>query len=178
MELSITGKNLPITESVRTHVTRKLGKLDRYLPRVQSAEVELTRQATKSAKERVVVQVTLNANGALIRAQERGADLFAAVDQASDALKKQLERLKARLYKSSRQPSASTEAASLESVEEGRIVRVKRFPMKPMVPEEAIEEMELLGHDFFLFYNSQTNSYNVLYKRSDGNYGIIEPQPL
>ena len=188
LPLVVKGKNTDVSEGQRAYVEAKLGKLDRYLPNISVAEVEITREKTRSANERHVIQVTLTVNGTVLRAQEKAADFRSAVDSVADVVQRQIDRYKGkRWFSKERGPSARevasgeealTEAEAPTEEEEGgpRIVRVKRFAMKPMSPEEAVDQMELLGHSFFVFLNQQTDQVSVLYRREDGDYGLIEPQ--
>lgn len=178
MELVIKGKNMEISEAVKQYIDRKLGRLDRHLRTITEAEVAIAREMTKSRQHRYVVQVTLNSKGTLLRGEERGMDLFAAIDSVSDVLDRQIERYKGRLYHKGRGTSPLKAETSLapETEQPGRVVKVKRFPVKPMDAEEAVEQMELLGHDFFLFFNSASGQFNVLYRRKGGDYGLIEPE--
>ena len=178
MELVIKGKNTEISEQVRQYIDRKLGRLDRHLHTIAEAEVAIAREMTKSRQDRYVVQVTRNSKGTIIRGEERGIDLFAAIDSVTDVLNRQIERYKGRRYNKGRgtSPSKAELPMATEIEQPGRVVRVKRFMVKPMDPEEAVEQMELLGHDFFLFFNSASGQFNVLYRRKDGDYGLIEPE--
>jgi len=178
MELVIKGKNTEISERVKQYIERKLGRLDRHLNTVSEAEVAIAKEMTKLREDRYVVQVTLNAKGTLIRGEERGGDLFAAVDSVADALNRQIERYKGRLYNKGRgtSPLKAEPSPAPEADQSGSVVRVKRYPVKPMDADEAVEQMELLGHDFFFFFNSASGQYNVLYRRKDGDYGLIEPE--
>jgi len=178
MELVIKGKNTEISEQVRQYIDRKLGRLDRHLHTIAEAEVAIAREMTKSRQDRYVVQVTLSSKGSLIRGEERGVDIFAAIDSVSDVLDRQIERYKGRLYNKGRGSSPLKAELPLadEAEQRGRVVKVKRFMVKPMDAEEAVEQMELLGHDFFLFHNSASGQFNVLYRRKDGDYGLIEPE--
>lgn len=192
MELVIRGRNLVVTEDVERYVQKKLGKLQRHLGNISETKVELSRELTRSRQHRMVVQVTLNANGTLLRAQERGPDLFMAIDSVADVMDRQVQRYKGRLYKGEQakksgrgasirypvQSGAEERVERSDTLDSGQVVRTKRFPMKPMTVEEAVTQMELLGHDFFLFYNSASGEFNVLYRRQDGHYGIIEPELL
>ncbi len=175
MQLIIKGKNIEVSEYLRHYVEKKIGKLDRYLPTISEARVELSVESAKSAADRQVVQVTLKSRGTIIRAEERSDDIFASVDAVLDKLYRQIIRYKEKLY---RRGKRRGEMPPIEYEEEPprRIVRRKRFQMSPMSEEEAIEQMELLGHDFFVFYNADSGEINVLYRRRDGNYGIIEPE--
>ena len=169
--------------------------MERHLPERADAKLELRRTARRSETDRFVAQMTISASGATLRGQETGLTLFAAMDAVTDVMDKQIRRYKGRAYRTSQaRRSARTQAmredagalleeldAALEdevqeAIEElGSLVRVKRFAMKPMTVEDAIMEMELLDHDFFLFHNNETDKYSVVYKRADGDYGMIEP---
>jgi putative sigma-54 modulation protein len=180
MQLLITGKNVEVTDWLRAYIEKKIGKLDRYLPTIIEARVELLVQETKSAKDRQRVQVTIRDNGTLLRAEEKSADMFASIDAVLDKMYRQIAR-----YKERRQDRRTAgEAPPLQvpsGEEEGRmpeIVRVKRFRISPMSPEEAVEQMELLGHDFYVFQNPASDRWSVLYRRRDGNYGILEPEVI
>ncbi|MBI4282575.1 MAG: ribosome-associated translation inhibitor RaiA [Chloroflexi bacterium] len=190
MESEIRGKNLTISESSRSYIARKLDRLSRRLDNIGEARVELTMENTRSQQDRVVAQITLNCNGTILRGQERAPTINAAIDAVAEILEGRIRRLRSKLYKSEqarrtdkapsmREPESPAisqeEEDSLETETQG-VVRVKRFSMKPMPVEEAIDQMELLGHDFFLFYNIATNEYSVLYRRFNGGYGLLEPE--
>ncbi|GAG22527.1 unnamed protein product, partial [marine sediment metagenome] len=167
MELVIKGKNTEISEKVRQYIDRKFSRLDRHLNTITEAEVAIATEMTKSRQDRYVVQVTLSSKGSLIRGEERGVDLFAAIDSVSDVLDRQIERYKGRLHNKGRgsSPLKAELPLTAEAEQRGRVVKVKRFTVKPMDAEEAVEQMELLGHDFFLFLNSGSGQFNVLYRR-------------
>jgi len=179
MDLQITGQNVEVLPTVRSHVEKKLSKLNRHLPNLTSVKVELADQKTKSAERRYRAQVTLDANGTLLRAEERAENLLVAIDRAIPALDRQIERFKSKLYKKSRAVIATRgqgEPPLSEGQEEGpRVMRRKRFPVKLMTTDEAIEQMELLGHTFFLYHNADRKELNLVYRRQDGNYSVIEP---
>jgi putative sigma-54 modulation protein len=184
MEMQITGKNIEILPAVRDYMVRKLGKISRFLPNIISFDVVATEQKTRAPNDRFIVQVTLDNKGTLIRGEERGQDLYTATDKVLEVMNRQIERYKGKLpYSKGRAtPSirtSTTEAKAgveAETAEAGpRVVKTKRFDVKPMSMEEAIDQMELLDHDFFLFYNPDDNRMNLLYRRKDGNYGLIEP---
>ncbi|TAH51889.1 MAG: ribosome-associated translation inhibitor RaiA [Chloroflexota bacterium] len=181
MELVITGKNMHVSDRTEKFVRQKLSRLDRHLHEPVEARVELSQENTKNANQRHIVQVTLYKNGTIIRAEERAADLKIAVDAVVDKLGKQIRRFKDKQVRKRRVNAAAAEAI-LEAVAEGeieeepRLVRTKRFKTTPMSTDEAIDQMELLGHSFFLFYNAATDELNVVYRRDDGNYGLLEPQ--
>lgn len=183
MDLEITCKNIELTPQIRSYVERKLGKMTRYLPNIISADVEIFEERTKSPENHFVVQVTVNSAGTLLRGEERANDLFAAIDRAAAVMSRQIERYKGKLIDKSRTPESSVRTESSPvAVEESppeqleKVVRIKRFLVKPMPVSEAIDQMELLGHDFFLFVNSDTEEFNLVYRRKDGNYGLIEPE--
>jgi putative sigma-54 modulation protein len=187
MNIVVRGRNVSITDRVQEYVEKKVGKLERYLPIIDEARVELSQEETRSAQHRMIAQLTVRSRGKILRAEERDQDLFAAVDLVAEKMQRQISRFKDRLY--SRGPRGSEtvrvpeEAApAVEAVAEmelepvGTIVRTKTFPVTPMNPEEALEQMELLGHDFFVFYNSELNGINVLYRRRTGDYGLLQPE--
>lgn len=182
--MQITGKNLDISTATRDYITRKLEKLNRHLSKIEAFEVVASEEKTRSPEQRFILQVTINNNGTILRGEERGPDLRTAIDKVSEVMSRQVEHYKGKLPSSRRRrmPSIRTpnnEAIDLvdeEPSEEGpRIVKTKRFNVKPMAIDEAVDQMVLLGHDFFLFSNTDNNKMSLLYKRKDGNYGLIEP---
>jgi putative sigma-54 modulation protein len=184
MEMQITGKNIDVLPAVRDYMVRKLGKINRFLPNIISFDVVAAEEKTRAPDQRFIVQVTLDNKGTLIRGEERGQDLYTATDKVLEVMNRQIEHYKGKLpYSKGRgTPSirtTTTEAKAgieAENMETGpRVVKTKRFDVKPMSLEEAIDQMELLGHDFFLFYNPDDNRMNLIYRRKDGNYGLIEP---
>jgi putative sigma-54 modulation protein len=186
MEIVVRGRNVSVTERVQEYVDKKVGKLERYLPIIDEARVELSQEETRSAQHRMIAQLTVRAHGKILRAEERDQDLFAAIDLVVDKVQRQISRFKDRLYSRGQVRGAETVRVPGEPVFEtegeavpepiGSIVRTKRFEMTPMNPEEAIEQMELLGHDFFVFFNSNVNGINVLYRRRTGDYGLLQPE--
>lgn len=182
MELLITGKNVEVTDWLRQYVEKKIGRLDRYLPNIQEARVDLSTESTKRAQDRQVAQVTLRSNGAILRAEEKSSDMFTSIDAVVDKMHRQIRRYKDKRSRGRGRDSDRSEmmleAAISEPIEEepGTIVRVKRFSMSPMNADEAIEQMELLGHDFYIFFNVDDNRINVIYRRADSNYGLLQPE--
>lgn len=187
MELLIKGKNVEIDERAQEYVKSKLNKLERHLPDISEIKVELSGEPTKSADSRYVAQITINSRGTLLRAEEKANTLYAAIDTVVDVLNRRIERFKDKLYRSRRRVSPFRRELAAEQIQEEiekergeekerKIVKVKRFPVKPMTPEEAVDQMELLAHDFFIFFNPESNRFSVLYRRGDGNYGLIEPE--
>ena len=188
MELICSGKQMTISDALRDYAGQKLGRLARYLPAVEHAIVDVRREA-KGDGGRFVVQVTLNANGTFLRAEERNFDLMAAIDATSAILSQQVKRFKEKkLYRSERRVNKEERLAASQGDEgeaplppgaelvSGHVVRVKRFAMKPMTEAEAIEQMELLGHTFFLFRDADKDMLALLYRRQDGDYGMILPE--
>ena len=189
MQTLIKGKNIEVSTSLRRYVEAKCGKLPRYVDNITSVDVELSAESTRSARTRQVVQVTVNANGTLLRAEVRADDMFAAVDSVMDKIRRQIRTYKDRLNNRSkiaagraRAPVASPaeESAAVDEAEDAgedaRIVKVKRFVLKPLAPEEAVDQMELLGHDFFMFTDRSSELVNVVYRRRDGSYGLLIPE--
>ena len=189
MQLTVHGRHLEVTDWIRQYIDKKVNRLERYLPQIQELRAELTQSETRAAADRYTAQITVWANGQILRAEESTSDIFASIDASVDKMAKQLQRFKGRRYESRRRASA---AASMEAemndrmpvVEDeepeadfdGAIIRRKQFAIEPMNEEEALEQMELLGHDFFLFFNPDVNAVNVIYRRRDGNYGLLQPK--
>ena len=183
MELQVFGKNMEISPVLENYVQKKIGKLARYLPNIADAKVEIHDENTKSPKQRFTVQVTLNSKGVLLRGEERGENVNVAVDAVAEVLERQIERYKGKLQEKGRGVSLARQAAVLERTVASEaseylpsIVRIKRFAVKPMSVAEAVEQMELLSHSFFLFVNAENGVLSLLYRRNDGNYGLIEPE--
>ena len=178
MELTITGKNMEISERVREYVEKKAGRLDRYLGAIDDASLELTRESAKSADDRYIAQLTVRARGTILRSEERAADVFTAFDAVLDKMYRRIMRYKTRRRDRGRfqEEELMLPIEEYEEHEPRRIVRTKRFVVLPMDEEEAAEQMELLGHDFFLFLNANTGELNIIYRRKDGDYGLIEPE--
>jgi putative sigma-54 modulation protein len=183
MELVIKGKNMEVDKAAQEYIQSKLNRLERHLPNITEVKVELVQEMTKSAENRFVAQVTITTHGTLLRGEERASNVYAAIDSVVDVLNRQIERFKDKLYRSRRRITPlrrelAAEELQEEKVEEreSRIVKVKRFPVKPMTPDEAVDQMELLSHDFFIFFNPESDRFAVIYRRGDGNYGLIEPE--
>ncbi len=178
MEIQATGTNTELTPAVRRYIERKLGKLNRHLPSLLESRVEISEEKTKSPQQRFVVRVTVSGKGTRLHGEERGADLFKAIDKVSAVMTRQLERYKGKLYEKGRNSSLARGEFSEEAEvnKTPQVVKVKRFAIKPMSVIEASSQMELLGHNFFLFFNADAEELNLLYRRKDGNYGLIEPE--
>tara|TARA_B100000315_G_scaffold259200_1_gene314181 strand:+ start:1187 stop:1759 length:573 start_codon:yes stop_codon:yes gene_type:complete len=188
LELQIHGRNVEISDGVRKHVTEKLGRIGRHLPGITRAEVELASEPTRSQRDRVVAQVTLDVSGSILRAEQRASNTESAINSVAEALARRIERYKSRTYRSERArqgaslgaqqaEDAAPQASPFEGEElsDGNLVRIKRFNMKPMTVDEAAFQMRLLGHHFFMFLNDESDQYNVLYQRDDDNFGLIQP---
>ncbi len=177
MQLIITGKNFQVSDWLDSYVRKKIGKLDRYLTDPAETRVELTEEKTKNAQQRQVVQVTIFKNGTIMRAEERSADMTASVDAVVDKLERQIVRYKEKGAAKKRKAQAiELQAETAPVAEETAIVRTKHFRVQPISEEDAIDQMELLGHSFFVFQNAASGRLNVIYRRDDGNYGLLEPE--
>lgn len=181
--VEVISKNMDVSERLQKYVDTKVAKLDRYLPGIEEARVDVTyEKAARSAADRQIAQITVRGKGFILRAEERADDIFAALDTALDKIQRRIERYKGKHYRGRGDGRSAAEvvAAAIEEELESEqpiIARRKKFMLVPMDEMEAIEQMNLLGHDnFFVFYNIKTNSINILYKRRDGSYGIIEPE--
>ena len=185
MQLRIHGKNMQVTDWMESYVEKKLGKLDRYLPNIDETRVELSVESTRNAGDGQICQVTVHTKGRILRAEERSSDMRDAIDSVVDKMYRQIARYKGKRWNRGRgaQPAESFgEELPLEFEEEdedaaGQIVRRKQFTALPMDEREAVEQMVLLGHDFFLFFNVDTAQINVVYRRKDGNFGLPSTEP-
>ncbi|MDD4985381.1 MAG: ribosome-associated translation inhibitor RaiA [Dehalococcoidales bacterium] len=179
MELMITAKNMEISPEVRSYIERKLGKIEHYLPDAAELKVEIFEEKTKSPQQHFVVQVMVNGRGTNLRSEERAADLFTAINRVVAVTNRQITHHKGKRDDRRKvgppvrnRPDVEGETEQLPA----GVVKVKRFAVETMPVEEAIYQMEALGHDFFLFLNDGTGKINLLYRRKDNNYGIIEPE--
>ena len=181
MNLTVHGRNVAVSDRVQEYVETKVGRLEKYLPQIREARTELVRSETRAAADRYTAQLTIWTSGQILRAEESSEDLFASIDAIADKMYRQIERFKGRRFERKRRDAAAAAAAveiSSTQLQEDpvNIVRTKQFVAEPMLPEEAVEQMELLGHDFFIFYNVDTRSLNIVYGRRDGNYGLLQPR--
>jgi len=183
-EVVIYGRNMEITEKVREYAEKKASKLDRYLSGIEEARLDLAYvKSARSADERHVAQITVHGKGFILRAEERAESILPALDSAFDKIQRRIERYKGKHHRGRGRGEMEIEVTQPETEgEEGEeqapvIVRRKRFMLVPMDEMEAIEQMSLLGHDnFFVFYNINTNTVNVFYRRLDDSFGLIEPE--
>ena len=173
MKFNIHGKKLDVTASIKTYIEEKIGRLDKYF---ESPENITATVLIKLRGNNQVVEVTINANKFILRGEEEHKDLYAAIDKVSDKIERQIRKNKTRMNKKVNKDFTREFALNFEEPEENNnsIVKRKVIEDKPMSEEEAILQMELLGHEFFVFKNVDTKSVNVLYRRKDGDYGIIE----
>ncbi len=193
MDVKIYAKNLDLNAETEAYIHKRFSRLERHLKSISDAKLEVSKTAARAQPDRITAQLTLKTGGTTLRGQETGLNLFAAIDAVTDIMDRQIRRYKGKVYRSSKAkktariqdaiveaqlPAQDDDAEDEEesSTDFGKVVRTKRFPMKPMTVDDAVFEMELLSHDFFLFRNTDTNEYNVVYRRHDGDYGIIEPE--
>lgn len=184
LKVDIFTKNMEVTDRINDYVNKKVSKLDRFLLGIDEARVDLNYlKSARSSSDRQVAQITIRGKGYILRSEESADDIFAAIDTATDKMQRQIERFKGKRWRGRGDGTPISEIAGQESeVEEAReaspvIARRKHFRLDPMDEMEAIEQMTLLGHEaFFVFYNINSNAVNVLYRRRDGTYGLIEPE--
>lgn len=178
MKFSISGKNITVTKALREHVEKKIGKISKYFEKDIEAIVTLSVE-----RDRHIAEVTVPLNGMILRGETETQDMYSSIDMVVDKLEKQIDKYKTKVQnynkKSAMKANHIMPKTSRPADEnEPRVVKVKRFALKPMDIEEAVLQMNLLGHDFFVFSNADTDEVNVVYKRKDGNYGLIEPELL
>lgn len=175
MNFIISGKNIEVTEGLRTAVKEKLGKLSRYF--TPDTEIIVTLSVEK---ERQKIEVTIPVKGNIIRSEQVSSDMYVSIDLVEEVIERQLRRYKRKLLDKQQEGGNFQEAyieKEYEDEEEGiSIIRTKRFGFKPMYPEDACVQMELLGHNFYVFCNAETDEVNVVYKRKGNTYGLIEPE--
>ncbi len=181
-KIMITVKNMELTDRIMEYVEKKTPRLERLLPDIESVKFDLSfAKNARNRADREIAQITITGKGFVLRTEERDVDLLAAVDKAVDKMQRQIERFKGKRSRGRGDGIPASEVIPIppEMEDETRtaIVRRKSFTLIPMDENEAIEQMALLDHeDFFIFYNVNTNSINVLYQRRDGDYGLIEPK--
>lgn len=174
MHFTIVGKNIDVTEGLKAAVEDKIGKLERYF--ASETEVHVTMSVEK---DRQKIEVTIPVKGNIIRSEQVSNDMYVSIDLVEEIIERQLKKYKNKLVdKHHNGGSFKEEFLEKDFVdeEEIKIIRTKHFGMKPMYPEDACVQMELLGHNFFVFYNAQTEAVNVVYKRKGNTYGLIEPE--
>lgn len=181
MNFNIRGENIEVTGAIREYLEKKISKLGRYFETTPASDVHVNLSVYNDEQR---IEVTIPMPNLLLRGEEKHNDLYAAIDLVVDKLERQIRKYKTKINRKFRQNGAVkqtfTEMKPLSSKEEEdnseiEIVRTKRFDIKPMDPEEAVLQMDLLGHEFFVFTNDKTGEANVVYRRKDGKYGLIEP---
>ena len=174
MKVTVIAKNMELTDALKEIVQKKISKLEKYF----EANVE-ARATLNVQKNRHIIEVMIPFNGIILRGEESTSDMYKSLDLVEDKLERQIRKQKTRL---SRRHSESLRFAEINTIdlkseqeEEGKLVRVKKFGVKPMNSEEAILQMDLLGHNFFVYQDADSSKVNVIYKRKDGDYGLLEP---
>jgi putative sigma-54 modulation protein len=176
MRLEVKARNVEVPDGIHEYAQRKLSKLAKRLSEPTRVELELTVERNPSIATSHVAEATVWTKGPVLRAREAAADLRAAIDQLTEKLERQVERYSAkRRHEHERRAASPPVAAPSRGEEEAVIVKTKQFVLEPMSPEEAALQLELVGHDFFVFRNADSGEINVLYRRRDGRYGLIEP---
>ena len=176
MKITISGKNIDVTEGLKAAVNEKLGKLEKYFTPDTNVIVTLSVE-----KERQKIEVTIPVKGNIIRSEQVSNDMYVSIDLVEEIIERQIRRYRKKLI-DKKQAAQSFSQLFIEEAEEAEaeeainIVKTKRFGMKPMFPEDACVEMELLGHNFYMFLNAETDQVNVVYKRKNHTYGLIEPE--
>ena len=175
MKIIISGKNIDVTEGLRTAVQDKIGKLERYF--TPETEVQVTLSVEK---DRQKIEVTIPVKGNIIRSEQVSSDMYVSIDLVEEVIERLLKKYKNKFRSEQQAEAASVRTDFIEKDElhgdEIKIVRTKKFDIKPMYPEDACVQMELLGHDFYVFCNAETDEVNVVYKRKGNTYGLIEPE--
>ena len=185
LHVIVQGKHMQVTPALRQYAEEKLGRIVRYFDQVKDAQVVMSVERRGELGKAQVVEVTVHGDGVVLRGEEASSDMYASIDLVAEKLKKQVEKYRTKFIdrwriaesrKKTAQIAASRRALRRPDARESQVVRVKRFAMKPMTAEDAALQMELLGHDFFVFRNAKTMEVNVVYRRTAGNYGVIEPE--
>jgi ribosome hibernation promoting factor len=177
MQLIITGKNVRVPHSLKVYTEKKIGRLDHYLPSLMDARVVFAKEKTRDLAQTHLVQVTLHNNGSVLRGEQRSSEFSAAVDAVMEKLYKEIDHWKGKHYHG----RTKSERIALDLIQDiepstSGVVRRKRFTTPAMSEKQAIKAMNALGHEFYLFKNRASGTLNVLYRRHDGNYGLIEPE--
>lgn len=174
MKFIIIGRNIDVTEGLKSAVQEKLGKLERYF--TPETEIHVTLSVEK---DRQKIEVTIPVKGNIIRSEQVSSDMYVSIDLVEEVIERQLRKYKTKIV-NQQQAGGNFQKEFVEDEfledEEVKIIRTKKFGIKPMYPEDACVQMELLGHNFFVFCNAETDEINVVYKRKDNTYGLIEPE--
>ncbi len=183
MDLQIKPHQVSVSAELQSYIDRRVGRLDRFLDRVTEAKLELREDQRRTGGIRHVAQLTIATNFAVLRAEEEAADIHAAVDAVALKMERQIVRYRSKWKSRKHGHHAAApelpivdEEAEANGVDETAILRTKRFSAKPVDAEEAIEQMELLGHTFFAFIDARSGAVNVVYRRKRGGYGLLQPE--
>ena len=191
MELTFVAKNTTLTEAIKQYAEKRFAKLDRRFREEVPIQLEIRKEGARREDERFVAEVTIRLKGGLIRSEERGPSPYAAIDVVEATLDRRILRYKEKFTRSRRQasrfeeamftqmaeaPAVGAGAEPVETLGDGRVVRTKKHVITPMSVEEAAAQMELLGHNFYVFLNRETKGVNVVYRRQDDDYGLIVPE--
>lgn len=189
MKFQVKGRNITVTDALRSYAEEKLAKMGKHLNSASTMELELFCEKNPSISDNQVAEATIFTKGPVIRAKGASSDMYASIDLVADKLSRQVKKFRSKLVSHNAhvrgslppEPAELEMAMAMEEEEEEagtgpHIVKTKQFGIKPMAPEEAALQLELIGHDFFVFRNAESNDTNVIYRRRDGNYGLIEPK--
>jgi putative sigma-54 modulation protein len=174
MKVTVNGKNIEVTDALRDYAEKKVSKVAKFFEKSPVGSQVLLR----TERGFHIVEITIQVDGILLRGEEKTGDMYASIDGAIEKIERQVHKFKTRINRKFREENRVILEANPSQKEqlEPQIKRTKRFAMKPMSVEEAVMQMDLLGHDFFVFSNSDSEEVNVVYRRKDGNYGLIEPE--
>jgi putative sigma-54 modulation protein len=194
MDFIVKGRNIDLTDDLKQMAEKKIrARVEKYCPKAVEVEVELSQEKNPKIAKNKIAEITVSAPGEIIRAKESGAEMHEAIDKVADKLELQIKKYRGKTIQRGRRNNANNKATGFEDIEEdfknqrgtsledieeelkSQIVKVKTFTIKKTTPEEAIIQMELLGHDFFVFISSETGETAIVYRRIDKNYGLIEP---
>lgn len=172
MNIIVTGRHLEVTPALKNYAEKKIKRFDRYISNISEAIVTLSVE-----KYRHKVEVLLKVNGVLIQAEGITGEVYSSIDEVSEKLERQIKKYKEKLvsHRKSEGKASGIQLEGIATAETGKIIKNKRFELKPMSPDEAAMQMELLDKDFFVFTNDNSGDINVIYRRRDGNFGLIEP---
>jgi len=176
MQLEVKGKNVEVSDSIRSYAESKLRKLERQLSPPTVVELELTVERNPSISHNQVAEATIWTKGPVLRAREASSDMKASIDQLTEKLARQVKRYREKRRQEPRRGEQPEPVFEISEDVEPLIVKSKQFPVKPMSADEAVLQLELVGHDFFVFQNAESGDVNVVYRRRDATYGLIEPQ--
>lgn len=170
MQIAYRSKNIELTPGLKSHVEKKIGKIGKYFDEPLSVSVNLYLEHNKH-----IVEVTIPVNGMILRGEESSPDMYASVDMVIEKLERQIEKYKTRINRRGKGAPPKGFDGPDSAPDDAQVVKSKRFTVKPIASEEAILQMNMVGHDFYVFVNSETDQVNVVYRRKDGNYGLLEP---